>query len=123
IGGFLVDEFNLLRYPGAFIGDFVYRFLNDFNSIGSVTIVASPQGIARRLEYQRGFADVFACRDSACLSAVTIQAPNAQTAHVVQIRAVTLPEVELSDLPGDRSVTLQGSLLTVPDCFITGEGC
>jgi len=123
IGGFLVDEFNLLRYPGSFIGDFVYRFLNDFNSIGSVTIVASQQGIARRLEYQRGFADVFACRDSACLGAITIQAPNAQTAHRVQIRAVTLPEVELSDLPGDRSVTLQGSLLTVPDCFITGEGC
>jgi len=123
IGGFQIDLFSLGRYPGGLIGDYVYRFINDFASVGSVTLVASPQGLPRRLEYQRASADRFACQDAACLSAVTIDAAAPRVAHAVRINAVTLQEVEINDLAGDRSVRIQGALRTVPDCFITGEGC
>uniref|UniRef100_UPI0025E85242 hypothetical protein n=1 Tax=Nevskia sp. TaxID=1929292 RepID=UPI0025E85242 len=116
VSGYLIGEFNIGRFPGAQLGDYAYGFANNqARSESYLTIIASPAGLVRRLQYDRAQGESFACTDAACLSAVNIGPANAQSAHAVSIAPITLPEVLLGDRPGDRRVGLQGQLLTAPD--------
>lgn len=117
VTGALVRDFNIGAYPGAQLGDYLYSFVNDqARSESAITVVTSPSGVVRRLQYQRS-TETFACTDATCLGAVTIGPPDRNAAHVLTIAPVTVPEVLLGDRPGDRGVRLQGQLLTVSDRF------
>lgn len=116
VAGFVIRDGNIGRFPGAQLGDYAYSFANrQPRSESYLTIVASPSGLVRRLQYDRAQGESFACTDAACLSAVSIGPANAQSAHPVRIALVTVPEVLLGDRLGDRRVSLQGQLLSAPD--------
>lgn len=116
VTGYLIRDSNIGRFPGAQLGDYAYSFANNqARSESYLTIIASPAGLVRRLQYDRAQGESFACTDAACLSAVSIGPANAQSAHTVSIAPITVPEVLLGDRPGDRRVSLQGQLLTAPD--------
>lgn len=115
VSGFVIRRSNIGQFPGAVLGDYVFAFANNQpRSESQLFLVTDPNGVVRRLEYRRS-TESFACTDAACLSAVTVGAPDAQTARVVTIAPVTVPEVRLGDRPGDRAVRLDGQLLTAPE--------
>ena len=128
-GTVTVGRVSALDYGGRYTGGLRYIFQNATAIPGSLVVVTTL-GVVRRIEYSRGRAissetgrlddELLLCDGLDCRGAELSPADD-QTGHALGFSGVVLGEQRYDGSSTDRSVRLDGALLSAPDCLASGN--